>query len=189
MKKVIIALSLLLVFCATDMYGYGMIEKQKQFMITGQLGFDVPMGDWGENWANGYGFQASLEMIVTPEISIGAHTGYIYWDPPTELPSGYENTYFAIPLCLQLLYYFPKTSDFTSYLGLEGGYYFTGNSIKNPITSSTTSNDNPGGGIVFGLYMPFYEGIFLNANAKYTLIFAETSMSYFGINAGFSYQF
>jgi hypothetical protein len=132
-------------------------------------------GDVGENLKTGLAIDVGYYYRAADAFFVGVFGGYHQF-------AGEGNTLDAdiIPLNLAFKYNFSLTG-IQPYVGAEGGAFVVSRGSDN-------SETNLGIAPRLGVRVPLSEGIDLDLNVKYNVIFQdETNFTYVGANGGFAY--
>ncbi len=174
MRTALLALAAcLLVGAATP--AHGQRAWKNQIAVTG--GAQLPMGDFGDAFQNGVGFDATYYYRPSRHFFIGLRSGY-HWFEKTDGNS----TCGVIPVHFASKYNFSLTG-LQPYVGLDGGLY-----LLRPEGGSNTSEF--GLAPQFGFRIPIASGVDIDLNATYEVILDDpNNRTYIGLNAGLAYIF
>lgn len=153
--------------------------------VQGTVSF--PTGDFGDGAGTGFGVTGTFIYSVSPMLDVTGSVGYLKWGTKESIP-GYEISFSDIPILVGLRYTFGK-GQFLPYGTAEVGLHMLSTSIKGslygfPIDESDTETKfgiAPG----FGFLYKFNPKTALDVNAKYNVIFTESSSTtHLSVNAG-----
>jgi len=155
-----------------------------QARLSIQPGLQVPIGDFSNSAAIGFGANATLEYIFSQKLGVDwsftAMTGYNYFAANKDLPEGEDYSYGDIPILAGLRFYLSK-SDLRIYLGAELGIHLLTITHNDDEISDSYFGYAP----VIGLKSYFTRSLEWEINMKLNSISSEgSSLSYLGFNFG-----
>lgn len=120
--------------------------KDQDYFIGGSVGYQNPIGDFGDLAKGGPCFRISGRKMLNKKLSVGAEVSFSFlgqdkfWDG-SHLGS-YDVNYNIGSALLRSSYYFDAWDrDFRPYVSLAFGYFYYRNEIDFTAASSGTSND------------------------------------------------
>ncbi len=177
MKYLITAIAFLVLVSATTVY------SQNPMRVGGELGLQLPMGDFGDGANAGFGLSGIFQYQLQPQIIIGGTLGYQSWGGKTDGVS-----WSNIPIMGLINYQF-NTEGLIPFVGAELGLNMLSSSYNIFGFSGSSSSTEFGINILAGVEKRFNENLSWRVNAKYNIIMASGSnLTYLGINAGVMYH-
>ena len=180
MKKVLI-----LVFV---LFGLGALNSQAQINVGATVGAQLPMGNFGDAYNTGFGFNLSGKYMLNDNMAVGLNLGYNAFGSEIE---GFKSS--MMPITALFEYQFGD-GPFKPYVGADLGLYIFGYKIEMTIMGQTIKESGsdmyfgfaPVAGVLYGLS----DNLSLNGNLKYNFVMSEGDASTFlGINVGVVYSF
>lgn len=157
-------------------------NAQNQMRVGGEVGIQLPMGDFGDAAKTGFGISGIFHYQVEPNIIVGGTIGYQSW-------SGEYNMYsFSNIPIMGIFNYMFSTEKFRPFVGAELGLNSTTTSVEYFGVSGSDSEMNLGFNLLGGVEYDINEKLILRANVKYNIIFEDSNITFFGINAGVMYR-
>lgn len=161
-----IAIALALVFVTTN------VKAQESIMNIGaDLGIFLPTGDFSDDINTSFGFSASFEYMLQPNLSLTGTLGYISWSiDDEELDEGIEMSMSTIPIIFGGRYYI-ATEGFQPFVGVDLGFYKS--TVEVDFYSLNRSNDETdfGFSVLAGALYPITEEISFRGILSFTNIF------------------
>ena len=138
---------LILCFSILSVSGYSQYYKDQTYFIGGSVGYQYPLGDFGDQAKAGPSFRLTAQKMLNKKLSVGAELSYSllgqdkFWDG-SHLGK-YDVDYNIGSALLRASYYFDSWyRDFRPYASLSFGYYYYRNKIDFTATSGGTSNQD-----------------------------------------------
>ena len=161
-------------------------QSQNPMRIGGELGLQLPVGDFGDAANMGFGISGIFQYYLQPQLILGGTIGYQSWGSDFE---GFS--YSNIPIMALLNYQF-NTEGMIPFVGAELGLNSFGASAEYEylgVTRSTSSSEMYFGiSILGGVESKLNENLSWRVNAKYNIIMGDDNISFLGINAGVMYH-
>lgn len=151
--------------------------------VGGEVGIQLPMGDFGDGYSTGFGLSGIFQYEMNPNLIVGGTIGYQSWGGKSD---GYSAS--NIPL-LGIINYKLNESGLIPFIGAEAGLNFL--SVSYDIFGFTGSSSETyfGINILGGIEQRLNENLSWRINAKYNIILSSgSSTTYLGINAGVMYH-
>jgi len=177
-----IAIALALVFLTTN------VQAQESIMNVGaDLGIFLPTGDFGDGVNTSFGFSASFEYMLQPNLGLTGTLGYISWSSDVD-----GITMSTMPIIFGGRYYF-ATEGLQPFAGADLGFYKS--TVEADMFGFKFSDDETdfGFSLLGGALYPLTEDISFRGIISFTNIFnGEDEVSdtnFLGIRLGAIYKF
>jgi hypothetical protein len=158
-------------------------NAQNPMRVGGELGVQLPMGDFGDGANTGFGISGIFHYHLNPNLIIGGTLGYQSWGGKSD---GFS--WSNIPI-MGLINYMFATEGLKPFVGGELGINSTSVSYDIFGFTGSESTTNLGINILGGVEQQLNENLSWRVNAKYNIIFdSEDNLSFLGINAGIMYH-
>ncbi|WP_321280059.1 outer membrane beta-barrel protein [Marinifilum fragile] len=125
---------------------YSQYYKDQNYFIGGSMGYQLPLGDFGDQANGGPNFRLAGRKMLNKKLSVGAELSLSllgqdkFWDG-SHLGS-YDVSYNIGSALLRASYYFDAWDrDFRPYASLAFGYFYYRNEIDYTASSLGSSND------------------------------------------------
>ena len=178
-------LTVCIIFCSTGLSA----KNSSQMALSGQLGLQIPTGDFGDIASTGFSFQGIFSYYFNKDVALNFTLGYYGWGTKS---SGdyYETTFHDIPLLAGITYKF-DLKDFDIFIGGDIGLHFSGTKTTLGYGGGSVTNSNTDFGFspLAGVLIPIAKDLDIRADLKYNFIFGDKTNTFFGINAGITYFF
>lgn len=161
---------------------FSQAEAQHPMHIGGEVGLQLPTGDFGDAANAGFGISGIFQYYLQPGLVIGGTIGYQSWGSDVDGVS-----FSNIPIMALLNYYF-TAQGMKPFIGVELGLNASSSEIKFFGISQSNSETNLGFSVLGGIETVLNEDLNLRVNAKYNIIFGDENTTFFGINAGLMYK-
>jgi opacity protein-like surface antigen len=177
MKYYITVIAFLVLLSTSSVY------SQNPMRVGGELGIQLPMGDFGDGANTGFGLSGIFQYQLQPQIIVGGTLGYQSWGGQAE---GFS--WSNIPIMGLINYQF-NTEGLIPFVGAELGLNMLSASYDIFGFSGSSSSTEFGINILGGVEQRLNENLSWRVNAKYNMILASGSnITYLGINAGVMYH-
>ncbi len=153
-----------------------------------QVGIGVPSGDFSEGWETGFGLTANALFQVETDVQVTGALSYHRF-PKTEKLTIVGGSYSSVGILGGVRYTLSR-SETAWYIGGEAGIHINTNTLEMKTTYETTVEESDsesafGISLLGGLTYPLSDKLFLDANAKYHIVFTEVvNRSFLALNAG-----
>lgn len=169
MKKIIIAISFLVLFLANPVYS--------QLQLGAQVGPQIPI-DLEVAKKIDFGFNVSGKYFLEENMAIGINIGK-HWFGTNNV-----SIYYSIMPVTGLFEYYFSSSDFKPYIGMDLGLYMVRtNAYVGPV-GFASSNNNFGVTPKVGLSYYIARHIALTADVKFHIMISDPMKEYMGVNFG-----
>lgn len=177
MKYLITVITFLVLVSATTVY------SQNPMRIGGELGLQLPMGDFGDGASTGFGLSGIFQYYLQPQLIIGGTLGYQSWGGKTD---GFS--WSNIPIMGLINYQF-NTEGLIPFVGAELGLNMLSTSYDIFGFTGSSSSTEFGINLLGGVEQRLNENLSWRVNAKYNIIMGgDGNLSFLGINAGVMYH-
>lgn len=133
--------------------------------LGGEVGINVPMGDFGDAANLGFGGDAFFNYYFTPQVLLNASFGFFTWGSDVE-----GVTFTNLPLMAGVLYEF-NAKGFTPYVGAEIGLnFFSGKYSSGFGQTFSSSKTKFGFAPTFGIVAPMSPDMDFRANLKFNVV-------------------
>lgn len=154
-----------------------------QIGIGGTLGLTLPMGDFGDGFKTGFGFNAIGKYNLSDNMAIGVSVGY------SSFGTGSENLSFGVIPIIGIFEYSFGEGAFKPYIGSDLGLYMFRSKVTFFGSSSSSSDTYLGFAPTAGIMYDISGNLSFCANAKYNFVLSEGSNStWIGLNAGIIFK-
>lgn len=160
-----------------------------QFDVKFKGGTVIPLGYFENSVDVGFGGTLNLSTYLTPLLEVSFTTGYYYCGFKEDLPD-YDFSFKTVPVLAGMRYNF-SDFDFITYIGLEGGVYFSEFFLELDDAATgkfraLTPETNIGISPEIGFKMNIAPGFDVDVNAKYNRVRSKyVSRAYLMIQSGF----
>lgn len=176
MKKITIIFAMFLLSSFT-------LFSQNPMRIGGELGVQLPMGDFGDGAGTGFGLSGIFQYEMSPEVYLGGTLGYQSFGGKVD---GYS--YSNIPIMALINYKF-SGGNITPFIGAEAGLNMFSASYEIFGYKGSSSDTYFGINLLAGIESRMNPNLSWRVNAKYNIIMSSGSNATFlGINAGLMYH-
>ncbi|WP_421917810.1 OmpW family outer membrane protein [Marinifilum sp.] len=124
---------------------YSQYYKDQTYFVGGSIGYQFPLGDFGDQANGGPNFRLSARKMLNKKISVGAEVSFSmlgqdkFWDGDHR--GNYDVDYNIGSALLRASYYFDVWDrDFRPYASLAFGYFYYRNKVDF-IANSAGTND------------------------------------------------
>ncbi|MGA2296957.1 MAG: outer membrane beta-barrel protein [FCB group bacterium] len=184
MKKLLLKVSLvMLIFIITSNLSNGMNTGG---MISGFLGYNLPMGSFGDVYNGSLYIGAQGEYEVTPEIGLDFSLGFTSWKYDAVFGSQYGiSSFITVPILVGARYHIADIKGTIPYGGVDLGMYST--TLKYNYSRASDTQKKFGFDLLGGAMMPIGDNLYLNVFVSYNYVNTVNSSTWIGLNAGVSF--
>lgn len=164
--------------------GTSQVYSNNPMRVGGELGLQLPMGDFGDGANTGFGLSGIFQYDLQPQITVGGTIGYQSWGGKTD---GFS--WSNIPI-MGLVNYKFNTEGLIPFVGAEFGLNMLSVTVDSGFFGSFSSSSTEIGlNLLGGVEQRINENLSWRVNAKYNIVLASGSnLTYLGINAGVMYH-
>lgn len=180
MKVFAIFLAAAMMFFATETFS----QQPNPMRIGGELGLQLPMGDFGDAAGTGFALAGIFQYELNPNLIIGGTIGYQSFGGKSD---GYS--WSNIPI-MGLVNYKFNPDGLIPFVGAEFGLNMLSVTVEAPFFGSYSSSSTELGiNFLGGVEQRLNQNLSWRVNAKYNIIFnSGGNLSFLGINAGVMYH-
>ncbi len=115
-------------FLLISISGFSQFQQNKSILLGAHIGYQYPLGDFGEQCKGGINLRVAGELLLNPKIAVGAEINFSFlgqgdfWNG--NIKGSYDTKYNIGSFLFNGIYYFDAADgDFHPYAGLGFGFF------------------------------------------------------------------
>ncbi len=157
-------------------------SAKAQMNIGATVGITLPMGDLGDAYNTGFGFNAIGKYNLSDNMAIGASVGY------SSFGTDFDGFSFGVIPVTGLFEFSFGSGAFKPYIGADLGLYVFRAKVTFLGSSSSSTESYIGLAPTGGIMYDINSNLAFIANLKYNMVFSDNTSTWLGINAGISFK-